>query len=77
MYKTKSGTEQRIFFSNSLLNAIKAIATERGQGVSYIVREACIKFLSDAGKDTSSINNPAGRGTRSDLRSQETEPFNV
>lgn len=68
MYKTKSGKEKAVFFTNTLLDRMLSHSERDGRGLSWHVREACIKYLASQGIDVSDIENPAGRGARSDLR---------
>jgi hypothetical protein len=72
MYKTKSGKEKAVFFTNTLLDRMLSHSERDGRGFSWHVREACIKYLASQGIDVSGIENPAGRGVRSDLRSTPT-----
>lgn len=69
MYRTKSGRNKVVFLSNEIISALSKFAQETEKSESWIVREALIRFLRDAGGMSFSENaNPEGRGVRTDLK---------
>lgn len=67
---TKSSRYLSVSFSSELLTGMKKLATQKKCALSFVIRDACIKYLSENNIEVSGIINPAGRGTRSDLREQ-------
>lgn len=66
--QTQSSKYFSIAFPPELLAGIRKCALCKGVSVPFLVRKACIEYISQNGFDVSDIENPAGRGVRSDLR---------
>lgn len=66
MKRTQSSTGRLIAFTPSLEAELKNFAQEKKETFSWVVRQACIKFLQAQGKSVDAYNPT--RGERSDLR---------
>lgn len=72
-YKTKSGQNRLVFFSNELAEALEQEAAARGKSISWTVRQAALEYLERKGYFFSPFANPEGRGVRSDLRARSRD----
>lgn len=66
-YKTNSGKNKVVFFSNELADALSVEAQSCGKSPSWVVRQSVLEYLSSKGYKFTENANPEGRGTRSDL----------
>lgn len=71
--KTGSSALVGVQFPFELRDAINSFAKNTDKSPSWHIRQACILYLAANGMNVSNLDNPEGRGVRSDIKKRLTK----